>query len=78
MSDFTLAVVNVWGGECLGGERLTIMKPQELCQQFCQIINLELKKDMCTPQDAWAFAHELHFSVTQMPKYTEYFKTCII
>ena len=24
MSDFTLGVVNVWGGECLGGERLTI------------------------------------------------------
>ena len=21
---FTLGVVNVWGGECLGGERLTI------------------------------------------------------
>ena len=27
MSDFTLGVVNVWGGECLGGERLTIWKP---------------------------------------------------
>ena len=26
MSDFTLGVVNVWGGECLGGERLTIRK----------------------------------------------------
>ena len=25
-SDFTLGVVNVWGGECLGGERLTITR----------------------------------------------------
>ena len=57
---------------------VTPMKPQELCQQCCQILNLELKKDKGTPQDAWAFAHELHFSVTQMPKYTEYFKTSII
>ena len=24
MADFTLGVVNIWGGECLGGERLTI------------------------------------------------------
>ena len=24
-SDFTLGLVNVWGGECLGGERLTIV-----------------------------------------------------
>ena len=24
-TDFTLGVVNVWGGECLGGERLTIV-----------------------------------------------------
>ena len=25
-SDFTMGVVNVWGGECLGGERLTIRR----------------------------------------------------
>ena len=50
MSDFTLGVVNVWVGECLGGERLTIIlwvaAPKNLTVENFGIWNVLPKKSL--------------------------------
>ena len=44
---FTQGVVNVWGGECLGGEGLTIVKKM-FCHEMVQNGKKLVSKDLCS------------------------------